>query len=188
MFAFNRALVTIIILFILAGAVITFLVVIQAVSPDIPPYSWMGLERAAEASGWSAVAIGAVSIIIALLVLFLLLLELRPKRAEKIDLVLDDSFEGRTTIDQDLVRELAERTGAAFAPEVKRLTCDIRKRRFGIAVYCNTLTSPAGDIPRIGAEIQRRVRHSIEKETGLSVREVRVEAAYDTGENVRRVA
>ena len=80
MTAFNRIVVVLVALVLLAGSIITLLVATEATSPD--SYGWFDfiLQKAADTSGGDLAAVIAVAVVIALISLIVLLIELALSR------------------------------------------------------------------------------------------------------------
>lgn len=185
MSAFNRVVVVIVALVILAGAIITLLVTTGAATPDVLPYGWFEstLEKAADASGGDAAAVIVVSVIIALGMITLLSFEFIPLR-KRVPLLVSSTEEGITTIDQESVRVLAEKT-AATGRNVRNAECSIRAKTQGLAISCRASVALGSNIPEVSAELKSKIKEAVERSTGLPVAEVDVKAKYETVEAKR---
>jgi type IV secretory pathway VirB2 component (pilin) len=112
MTAFNRIVVILVALVLLAGSIITMLVATGATAPD--SYGWFDfiLQKAADASGGDLAGVIAVAVVIALISVVVLLIELSLNR-HPAHLLISSSEEGITTINQESISLLAEKTAAA---------------------------------------------------------------------------
>ena len=166
-------------LVVLAGAVITLIVTAGATTPS--SYGWFesALQRAADATGGNAAAIIAVGVIIALGMVALLLFELIPVR-KAAPLLISSTEEGVTTIDQDSVRLLAEKTATSAVSNVRDIRCVVGEKAGGLTISCRASVALGSNIPEVGAELQNKVKDAVEKLTGLPVVKVDVKAKYET--------
>jgi len=179
---FNRVVVVIAALVVLTGAVITTLVAVGASAPDILPYGWFEtqLQRVADATGAGVVGIIAVSIVIALGMLGVLLLESMPLR-EPPPLLISSTEGGTTTIDVDSVCTLVENTGVTIHG-VHDVDSTVKKGAEGLLISCRALVALGINIPEVGAEFQSKVKETVEQLTGLLVARVDVKIRYKSGE------
>lgn len=182
---FNRVVVVIISMLVLAGAVITLLVATEVRTPEVLPYGLFEsqLQRVADATGGSAAAIIAVSAVIALGMIALLFVEVIPTR-KPVLLLISSTEQGITTIDKNSVCVLAEKT-AATLHYVRDVKCSIGQRTGGLLISCRASVALGSNIPEVSAELQNKIREAVEQSTGLRVVEVDVRAKYETVEGKR---
>ncbi len=180
MTVFNRIVVAIVALFVLAGAVITVLVATGAISPDILPYQWFEspLQRAADATGGSMAAVLAVSVVVGLGMVGILLLEFVPYRGTEAAVLLRSNGAGAISIDRDSIRLLADRA-AVRAQNVRDATCTVAEQEEGLFVHCRASVALESDIPQVSVDVQSKIKEAVEQSTGLSVAQVNVKARYE---------
>lgn len=177
MHIFNRVVVVIVGLVILAAAVITLLVATGASAPDIVPWFESQLQRVADATGGGAAAIIAVSVIIALGMVALVFFELRPLR-RPVPLLISSTEQGIATIDKESVCVLAERT-AATVTNVHDVKCSVGERAGGLRISCLASVALGSNIPEVSAELQSKIKEAVERLTGLPVAQVDVKTKYE---------
>ncbi len=181
--ALNRVVVILVILAILAAAIFVLLVTLGTVDPDIAPAGWFEepLQSAADATGWTRVAIIAISIIVALLMVVWLARELMPRRRRPATFLISSGDSGMATIDRQSVRELSKKT-AATVHNVKDVECRVGEGRTGLFISCDVTVVMGTNIPETSAEIQSKVKDSVQNYTGLAISTVDVRARYEPGE------
>jgi hypothetical protein len=183
MTVFNRVVVVVVALVLLVGALITLLVATGATAPD--DYGWFSfiLQKAADATGAGLVITIVVAVIIALGTLALLLFELAISR-QPITLLISSSEEGVTTINQESVCVLAEKT-AATVSNVRDVHCSVGEKVGGLIFSCQALVSLASNVPEVCAELQGKVKENVEKLTGLPVAQINVKTKYESSDAKR---
>ncbi len=182
MSAFNRAVVAIVALLVLAGAVILVLVAANAIDPADLPSGWFdrALDRADTATGGTRAAFIAVSLIVALGMLALLVFEVTTVRRPAALLISSDES-GITTVDQDSVRILAEKTASAIRA-VRTISCDVAEKPGGLAISGQALVALGSNIPEVSTEMKSKIKEAVEQFTGLPVAQVNVKVRYETVE------
>ena len=175
---FNRVVVVIAAVAILAGAVITVLVAAGLSTPDVLPHGWFEsqLQRVADATGGSAAGIIAVSVVIALVMLIILLFELIPLR-KPVTLLISSSEKGVTTIDVESLCVLTEKTGVTIH-SVHDVNSSIRESAGGLLISCRALVALGTNIPEVGAELRSNITEAVERLTGLPVAQVDIKIKY----------
>jgi len=178
----NRIIAVIVALVILAGAVYIILVTVGAVSVDTMVTDWFDspLQRAADSSGGTQGAIVALCVVVALLMIVLLYLELRPPRREGTFLV-SSSEEGSVRVNRDSIELLADKT-AAGARGVRDARCRVAEKQLGLAIRCEASLALGSSIPDVTSEIQGTVKEAVEQFSGLAVEQVNVKAKYEKAE------
>ena len=196
----NRAVVVFVALFILAGGIITLLVATDAVAPGFPPGgsgdppsgSWFQpqLESLAGYSGSDLVITIIVAAIVALAMLGVILLEVKPARSGS-TLLISSTKEGGLTIEEDSVRHLAERTGSSNR-QIESLRCRLRVRGrrsaipASIIIVCYPRVILGSNVQEIRDDLQTRVKEAVENLTGLTVLQVNVaRVRYERGDSPR---
>lgn len=185
MTTFNRVIVVIVALLILAGAVIIWLVAAGASTPDIFPFFETQLQAVADATGSTAVTIIVISILVALAMLAILIGEFNFLREPR-PLLVSSTEEGSVTIDPNSICVLAEAT-ATNIHSVHQVKCSIRERTGGLLISCRPLVVLGTSIPEVGVELQSKIKEAVEQLTGLAVAEVDIEVKYKPVE-ARRLA
>lgn len=187
MSVFNRVVVVVIGLVILAMAVITLLVAAGISTPDVLPYGWFEtqLQKVADATGAGVIGIIAVAVVIALAMIAMLFLEFVPPRSPG-PLLISSTEEGIVTIDADSICVLAEAT-ATNIHSVHQVKCSIREKTGGLLISCRPLVVLGTSIPEVGVELQSKIKEAVEQLTGLAVAEVDIKVKYKPVE-ARRLA
>lgn len=182
---FNRMVVILAAMILLAGSIITLLVATGATGPT--SYGWFSfiLDKAATATGANLALTIIVSIIIGLISLIVLILELSIPR-QPTPLLINSSAEGVITINRESICILAERT-ASTVSNVRDVHCAIGEKVGGMVISCQAVVSLAGNVPEITAELQKAVKTEVEKLTGLPVAQIDVKTRYESSD-ARRLA
>lgn len=176
---FNRILAIVAALAILAGAVITIGVAIQAWPADIL-MGWFQpqLQMAADAPGGTRVAVIAMGTIAAIGMLALLLAEVLPLR-ENIVHTLSVTERGTATIENDSLCLLTERTGETVHG-VKDVHCIIRERQDGLRIRCNAHVALGANLLEVNPEMKSKIREALQQLTGLSVATIDIKYKYQS--------
>ena len=127
----NRLIIILIILVIMAGAITTFLIATETLSPEDFPDEWFEpqIQDISEADNGTEVAIIAVTVVIALVMLAWLIIEFVPRR-RRVRWMIKSSPEGTATITRDSVCDLAEYAGQLNAHlKVPVFVCDFRRHK-----------------------------------------------------------
>lgn len=187
MSVFNRIVVVIIGLVILALAVITLLVAAGMSIPDALPYEWFEpqLQRVADATGASAIGIIAVAVVIALGMIAMLFFEFVPLRSPG-PLLISSTEDGIITMDAESICVLAEAT-AANIHSVHHVKCHVREKTGVLLISCRPLVVLGTSIPEVGVELQSKIKEAVEQLTGLAVAQVDIKIKYKPVE-ARRLA
>ncbi|MFH1487255.1 MAG: hypothetical protein ABIH46_14380, partial [Chloroflexota bacterium] len=149
----NRAIVIVVALVMLAGAVVTVLVASGVSTPQALPYGLFEteLQRAADATGVYQAASILASVVVGLGMVVLLLFELMPSRKPML-LLVSSTEAGSTTIDRGSVRVLAE-TNAAAARNVRDVRCDVAEKASGLVISCRASIALGGNVTEVSAEL-----------------------------------
>ena len=176
---FNRMLAVLAALVVLAGAVITIGVAIQAWPADIL-MGWFQpqLQTAAEAPGATRLAVVALAAIAAVGMLALLIAEMVPLR-ENIVHTLSVTDKGTATIENDSLCLLAERT-AETVHGVRDVRCLVRERQEGLKIMCHADLALGSNLLEINPEMKSKVREALQQLTGLTVARVDVKYKYQS--------
>ena len=182
---FNRAVVVIVGVVILIGAVITFLVASRASAPGVLPYGWFQpqLQDVADTTGGSAAGIIAVSMIIALIMLVMLLFEFELLR-RSVNLLISSTENGVTTIDKNSVCLLAEKTSTNIHG-MHDIKCNVKERAEGLVFSCRAWVLMGSNIVEVSAESQNKIKETVEHLTGLLVAQVNINFKYKSAEAKR---
>ena len=182
--ALNRVIIVAAALVVLAGAIITVLVATETSEPDIVFSGWFEsqLEEVADSDGGDVAAIITASITIALVMIILLFLELAYKR-RPILFLLSSTDHGIATIDRNSICDLAEST-ALTSHNVRDVMCKVGKQGPDLMmVSCKVSLALGTNMPEVTAELQSKIKESIEELTGLTVLQVNVKSKYESGRN-----
>jgi uncharacterized alkaline shock family protein YloU len=173
---FNRLLILLLSLLVLAGAAVVLLAMLGAAQPEhLVPTPWVRdrldvlvqLDPAGRARTISA------SVVALLLAIVLALLELRPARRDA-RLTLKQDALGQVTVAHEVVRELVRREGRRIAGVMAvhpRLDVD----RGELRIRCRVSVDPTASLPELTQQLQDRVKASIEHHLGRPVAEVSVD-------------
>jgi len=183
MAVFNRLVVIVVALVLLVGSVITLLVAAGATAPDSYGGLDFILQKIDDATGASVAAIIVASIIIAIGSVAVLIFEIGLSR-HPTPLLISSSEEGVTTIQQDSVCILAEKT-AATVHNVRDVHCTIGEKAGGLVIICRANVSLASNVPEVCAELQSKVKGEDEKLTGLPVAQIDVKTKYESADAKR---
>lgn len=182
---FNRVVVVVVVLIVIAGAVITSLVAAGASTPDVFPYFESQLQPVADATGGTAVIIIVISVLVALAMLAILIVELNPLREPR-PLLVSSTEEGSVTIDLNSICVLAEKT-ASLIHNVQHVKCYTRETPGGLIISCRPSVLLGTNLVEVGTELQSSIKASVEELTGLSVAHVDIKIKYQPVE-ARRLA
>lgn len=169
-------------LVVLVGAVITTLVAVEVADEDVLFSGWFEsqFEEVADSSGGEVAAVIAVSIAIALGMIVLLILESIPLN-KPVLFLLGSTEHGVTTIERDSIRELAENTALSFR-NVRDVSCKVVKNAEDVMVIsCRASLALGTNMPEMTAELQSKIKDSVEELTGLTVLQVNVKSKYESG-------
>ncbi len=181
---FNRIVVILGALAILAGAVVTIGVATQV----WPPYILAGwfqsqLQLASEATTASRVAIISLSAVAAVGMLALLLAEVVPLRTSVVH-VLSTTDKGVATIENQSLCLLAERTGETVHG-VNDVDCFIRDGDDGLLIKCRAVIALGANLLEINPELKSKVHDAIQQLTGLPVARVDIKFKYHSDKRSR---
>lgn len=181
---FNRIVVILGALAILAGAVTTIGVAAQV----WPPYILLGwfqpqLQLASEATTASRVAIISLSVVAAVGMLALLMAELIPLRTSVVH-VLSTTDKGVATIENQSLCLLAERTGETVHG-VNDVDCFIRDGNDGLLIKGRATVALGANLLEINPEMKSKVRDTIQQLTGLPVARVDIKFKYHSDKRSR---
>ncbi len=177
--AFNRLLVVVLALAVLASAVVIFLVAADISKPSaLAPDGWLqdqlreidrlGGDRKA-ASIASAAAAGVVALIL------LILQALPVLRVER--LVVADIDGKDFGIYHDSIESLIERAGLEI-DGVTAVRSALRQTPQGLRINCLAMLEPSAKMPEVGTELQTKVKAVVESMAGVTVAEVRMKLRY----------
>jgi hypothetical protein len=184
---FNRIVVVLGALAVLAGAIVT----VGVAAHVWPPYILLGwfqpqLQLASEATTASRVAIVCLSAVAAVGMLALLLAELIPLRTSVVH-VLSTTDKGVATIENQSLCLLAERTGETVHG-VNDVDSFIRDSDDGLLIKCRAIVALGANLLEINPELKSRVRDTIQQLTGLRVARVDIKFKYNSDKRSRRVS
>ena len=95
--------------------------------------------------------------------------------------LIGSSEEGVTTINQESVCLLAEKTAAAVQ-NVRDVHCGVGEKTGGLVISCQAVVSMASNVPEICAELQGSIKDAVEKLTGLPVAQIDVKTKYESAD------
>lgn len=182
--AFNRLIVILIALAILAGAIITIGVALH-VWPASILLGWFEpqLELAADSSSSIRVAVVALSAVVGAAMIGLLVGEVVPPNTSIVH-TLSVTDEGTSSIDNESLCLLAERS-AETVHGVNDVHCYIRERNYGLVVRGRATVALGANLLEITPEMKTRIREGIEQLTGLKVETVNIKFKYQADKRGR---
>jgi hypothetical protein len=177
---FNRVVVSLIALALLAGGVVMLLTITGALGPEQvlrgPLSDQLTSIAATEgASWWTNIGIAIGLVVVGLVLLWLELI--RPLTSRPKMVLLSHEAEGSAFIALNSIRDLAERTMQQH-PNVRQAQCRIRQTSRGLRVGSTVMLDTGSDVPRISAEIRNSVKEELERLVGLPVTDVAVRVRY----------
>ncbi|MDY7018569.1 MAG: alkaline shock response membrane anchor protein AmaP [Chloroflexota bacterium] len=173
---FNRVVVVIVGLTILAGAIVVLLVATGVGTADVLLYGWFE-PQLNHVLGSIEISI-AISIAVILGMIAMLVFEFRPLQKPP-PLLISSTEEGIVIIDADSICMLAEST-AAVIHSVRDVRCRVRESTGGLVISCRALVILGSNVVEIGAEIQRKIKEAIERLIELPVVQVNVKVRYES--------
>lgn len=188
---FNRLLIIIVDLILLAASVLTLLLALGLVRPaqlPLPNDLAYRLATIIETAAASAVAQATVvSVIVALLCLVLLYFELRPttKSRPKLIVIKRDAL-GLVTVTLQSVEELASHEVSRLEG-VMEASARVFPDREGLRLVCNLSVSPGVNVDQLASQAQAHVQDAVQRYLGRNVKEVVVHAQLAPLEERRRV-
>ena len=196
----NRLIVVLFAAVLIAGSLVTILVASEALDPDFLPGgdesiagdAWFEpqLQGLVDAGDGEKTAAITLSIIVAIVMTGLVLVELIPSRRRE-SLQIASTMQGLSTIDASSIELLAERTGLSNR-SVTSLKCRIRvKGKSGtgparIIINCYPKLILGSNVQEVRDDLQARIAQSVQQLTGLTVLQVNVvRVRYERGETSR---
>jgi len=199
---FNRILLIVICVVVLAGAILVLLVSTGAISSGLLSGENLlsYLQNACEVSGTARVVNIAVSTVVCLIMVLLIVLEiaLAAKKpaplvigtSDNIDLpagkslhkqdilIINTTEKGTTSIDVQSLCDLVENV-AETVKGVHRFDCKVGKCPEGLLLYCRALVALGCDAVEVADRSRKRVIEAVEQLTDLKVKEVDIKIIYD---------
>lgn len=175
--AVNRIVVIVIALSILALAVVTIGVALQA-WPTTVLLGWFQpeLQLAADADSGTKAAILALSLITAFGMVALLLLEVTPLKNNATH-VLSTTEKGIATIEDESLCLLAEKTGESVHG-VSQVRCFIRDQQEGLLIKTRATVALGSNLLEVNPEMKTKIRESVQQLTGLPVAKVDIKFKF----------
>jgi hypothetical protein len=173
---FNRALILLLSLLVLAGAAAVLLAVLGVAQPEhLAPTPWVrdrlqGLVELDLAGRARTIVASVVALLSAMVLAFL---ELRPARRDA-RLVLKEDALGRVTVAHGVVRELVRRE-AGRIPGVIEVHPRFDVDRRGLRILCRVSVDPTASLAELTQQLQERVKASLEYHLGRPVAEMSVD-------------
>jgi uncharacterized alkaline shock family protein YloU len=186
---FNRLLIILLALVLLVAAAATLLTTLHVTQPGrIAPSPWFADRLSPFAQldptswGWSVgVCLGLI--VVALVLLFF---ELRPQPRPAARITLNDDGNGRVTVPLDTVQKLVD-WEAGHVAGVMRVRSQVAEEANGLQILCRISVDPSSSVPDLTQELQERVKASIQRDVGLTVTQVSVDAQVIPVVTERRV-
>jgi len=190
---FNRMVVILLDLVLLASAILVLLITFGVVTAQqvLPGGTaetvvgqWLASFATMPPSAALLATLGAALVVV--LGLILLVYELRPAPQDTTIRIRDDGL-GRVTIRRESVRDLINHTTAQL-PDVLQVDTRIDTGQQGLNIACRTALTPDAHIPQVSAELQSRIKQTVEQHLGMKVANVSVQAQLEplTGVETRQ--
>jgi uncharacterized alkaline shock family protein YloU len=173
---FNRALILLLSLLVVAGAAVVLLATLGVAQPEhLAPTPWVRdrLQLLVELDPAGRARTIIASVVAFLSAMVLVFLELRPARRDA-RLTLKQDALGRVTVAHEVVRELVRREAGRIAGVMEvhpRFDEDSR----GLRILCRVSVDPTASLPELTQQLQERVKASIEYHLGRPVTELSVD-------------
>jgi hypothetical protein len=185
---FNRTIVILLSLVVIAFCIIVFLLVGGVVRPSqVSPVGlllslWSYFAQLTSTNATIAVIVCALIVLVAVIVLSL---ELIMRQREPPQFVVREDKLGKVTVARSSVRRLVGYESATV-PGVIETRQTVDKGRDGLRVSVRALLLPEVDAPAVGRTLQEKVQQSIQGHIGLPVAEVQVATQLEPFEKPRR--
>jgi hypothetical protein len=185
---FNRTIVILLSLVVIAFSIIVFLLVGGVVRPSqVSPVGlllslWSYFAQLTSTNATIAVIVCALIVLVAVIVL---ILELIMRQREPAQFVVREDRLGKVTVARSSVRRLVGYVSATV-PGVIETRQTVDKGRDGLRVQVRALLLPEVDAPAVGQTLQEKVQQSIQGHIGLPVAEVQVATQLEPFEKPRR--
>lgn len=185
---FNRTIVILLSLVVIAFSIIVFLLVGGVVRPSqVSPVGlllslWSYFAQLTSTNATIAVIVCALIVLVAVIVL---ILELIMRQREPAQFVVREDRLGKVTVARSSVRKLVGYVSATV-PGVIETRQTVDKGRDGLRVQVRALLLPEVDAPAVGQTLQEKVQQSIQGHIGLPVTEVQVATQLEPFEKPRR--
>lgn len=183
--SFNRILVVILFLALIAAAVVSIMI-LAGYAPTIlgSTFSQQVAFLQSLAGLAKAAAIAAAVAVIAFLA-YLIWLEFNLGFPEK-TLRLSSNEQGTIYVSRNTVETFAEKVGKQESAQVKDIRCQVKQKRKGILIDCNPTLRLGTNMNSVNPRIQTRVKEAVQNLLGLPVIDVRVRARYEPGRSARQ--
>lgn len=171
---FNRIVVVILDLVLLAGAAIVLLTIAlgRSLVPEALESTLLGgwLASFADRSPAQLPVTLAIAVAILLGGAILLYLELRrPRRATSANVIEDDL--GRVTLHLAGVRHLVTHVASRY-PEVEQVQADVSTTPQGLNVHCHVVMRADAQVVQTKERLSRQIRHELDRHLGVPVADV----------------
>jgi hypothetical protein len=176
---FNRLLIILLALVVLAAASIVLLTAFGLIQPSAvaPAGAWF-VDRLVPIAQldptllpWSV----GVSLALVVLALLLLFVELRPGSRTPRHLTLKDDDIGQVTMTLDGVRGLMEHE-ASRVPGVERSRGQVEEMPTGLQISCRVAIDPGSSVLEVTEALRQRLKTSVEHHVGLAVTRISIDA------------
>jgi hypothetical protein len=182
--AFNRLIVILLALAILAGAIVTIGVAVHAWSVDVL-LGWFEPQFGvvADATAPTRVSIIAIAAIVGAAMIGVVLTELVPTRTSIVH-TLSVTAEGTATIENESLCLLAERTGETVHGVID-LHCFVREQNGALVIRGKAIVALGANLLEVNPEMKSRIREGIEQLTGLKVESINLKFRYQSDKRGR---
>ena len=181
---FNRIVVVLLDVLLIAGAVLLLLLTFGVLTPQqvlpagmIETAFGQWLASLAAASPATMLLVTLLAGLVVLGGLALLALELRPAALAESIVIRDDAL-GRVTVQPKSIHDLIMYS-AAHLPDVLQVQPTLAHTPQGLIIHCRTSLTPDARIPHVTATLQARIKQVVEQHLGMKVATVTVQAQLE---------
>lgn len=176
----NRMIAILALVAVACVAVVVVLVALGARTPlaVLPPPWHLLLEPFAILTHAARTWVVVAGIVAVPLCLYLLVLEVRPRRPEPA-LLVQAAPEGSVTVSRRGVQHLADVEGGRVAGVVA-VRSKVRETPQGLCVRGRVVVRRSAPLPEVARQVQERIRSGIERTLGRAVAEVRLQTQFES--------
>jgi uncharacterized alkaline shock family protein YloU len=177
---FNRVVVVILFLALIAASVVSIITLAGYVLTIPGSIFSQQVAFLQSLSGVERVAAIAAAVALIAFMTYLIWLEFILGRPEK-TLLLSSNNQGTIYVNRNTVETYAAKVGRQEVTQVKDIHCHVKQKREGIMIDCFPTLTPGSNMNSVNPRIQNRVRETVQNLLGLPVLNVKVRAKYESG-------
>jgi hypothetical protein len=177
---FNRVVVVILFLAVIAAAVVSIITLAGYVLTIPGSIFSQQVAFLRSLSGWERAAAIAAAVALIAFIAYLIWLEFILGRPEK-TLLLSSNDQGTIYVNRNTVETYAAKVGRQEAAQVKDIHCRVKQKSKGILIDCFPTLTLGSNMNSVNPRIQTRVREAVQNLLGLPVLNVKMRARYESG-------